>query len=266
MKRDHRIAFILLVAVAVPARAGSLAESQRSEARPRCLANLEQKGVTGQPAETFCDCLVGGLDTDFTSAELGVLFGNSESTDAALTERLKGLYDGCSRAAAEAARFPTSYSQSAIAAVLFVPAAFVSSMAMGFGLSLLNLIGLGVAGLAGLAGNWIAKRFGVANPEGSVAERFNTGMYVFTWAGPVYLISQVLIFLLQATGITFVTGLFIHWFPGAQTTLQILGFLWLWMSIGISGLLAYAVVLWILKIWLGSLGIFWALMDALFSS
>ena len=62
------------------------------------------------------------------------------------------------------------------------------------------------------------------------------------------MISQLLVIALYASGVTVLTGLFIYWFPGAETTLQVLAVIWLWMGIGFTGLIAYWILLWVLKI------------------
>jgi len=70
------------------------------------------------------------------------------------------------------------------------------------------------------------------------------------------LISQLLVIALYASGVTVLTGLFIYWFPGAETTLRVLAVIWLWIGIGFTGLIAYWILLWVLKIWLETLGVF----------
>lgn len=160
---------------------------------------------------------------------------------------------------------PFSLSQSILASILFIPGAFVFSMIMNFLLGLFNLAGLGIAALPGAGLDWTLNKLGLGQREGSSVSKFNWGIYVFTWAGPVYLLCQILLILLQAFGITLFTGLFVHWFPGATTAIRLLGGLWLWMAIGISGLIVYVIILWVLKLWLGTLGIFWSILSLIFT-
>ncbi len=154
----------------------------------------------------------------------------------------------------------TSMRESVLAAALYIPSAFVCSIIMNFLLGLLEWIGIGAAALPGIGLGWVSHKLGFVPKESSVAKKFNWGMYIFTWAGPIYLISQLLVIALYATGVTLFTGMFIHWFPQAETTLQVLGIIWLWMGIGFSGMIGYVILLWILKFWLGSLGIFWSIL------
>ena len=56
------------------------------------------------------------------------------------------------------------------------------------------------------------------------------------------MISQLLVIALYASGVTVLTGLFIYWFPGAETTLRVLAVIWLWMGIGFTGLSAFGIL------------------------
>ena len=123
-------------------------------------------------------------------------------------------------------------------------------------LDLLSIAGVRVAALPGAGFDWLLGKLGVEQRDDSTASKFTWGMNIFTWAGPVYLISQLLVIALYASGVTVLTGQFIYWFPGAETTLQVLAVIWLWMGIGFTGLIAYWILLWVLKIWLGTLGVF----------
>lgn len=122
---------------------------------------------------------------------------------------------------------------------------------------LINIVGLGAVTLPGAGMDWLAKKLGVAASEKT--EKWNLGFYIATWAGPLYLVTQLALITTQAIAIGIFTGVMITWFPANAGAFRILGWLWILGTIGFSGAIAYAIILWLLKLWLGTLGILWSL-------
>lgn len=257
---------LLLLLITSSAQAGSFPQEAKKAYIQRCSESLYAQGMAMETASLYCSCITEGIDSKFTREEVLALLDaepNPEGNE--YDRRLYNVFISCNSAQTqENNQQPNSVKASILASALFIPTAFVFSLLLSFILGLLNLLGFGIAALPGIGGDWVSSKLGISPAEDSPASKFNTFMYIFTWAGPIYLMSQLLIIGLYASGVTVFTGLFISWFPGAETTLQVLAFIWLWSVIGFTGLIAYALLLSVLKIWLGSLGIFWSVLGLLF--
>lgn len=156
----------------------------------------------------------------------------------------------------------TGWIQWMIGIPIYVVGAFVAQMLIGVILNLLNLFGMGFVALPGAGANWMAKKFGWHGSER--VEKWNTAFYVATWGGPIYLVTQLVLIAVQAMAISLFTGLMMAWLPAVAVAFRIMGWIWMYTAIGVSGLIAFAIIAWVLKVWLGTLGIFWALFYSLF--
>lgn len=146
--------------------------------------------------------------------------------------------------------------------IAYIGGALATQMLLGLLLGVLNFVGLGAAGLPGVGAKWLSERFGWTTSERF--ERWNLAFYVATWAGPLYLFTQLILISTQAVAINLYTEHLIKWFPPLAGLFQFMGWIWLYATIGFSGVIAFVVMAWLLKHWLGALGIFWTLFGGMF--
>jgi hypothetical protein len=126
----------------------------------------------------------------------------------------------------------------------------------------LEALGLYAAELPGRGIDWVARKLG-GGPATGAAEKISEGFYLFTWKGPVTLLSYLVVVGLQVSVIVAYTELFAAWWPEGAWVFGLLSLVWLWLSVGLWGLLLYWVLWLVFGLWLGLLGAFWRL---LFSS
>jgi len=145
--------------------------------------------------------------------------------------------------------------------VAYVIGATLTQFLIGLLKVVVGYLGFGAAVLPGAGLDWLISKFKGRTPER--AEKWNLGFYVATWAGPVYLLTTLILMSAQLATVNVFTGLMIAWLPGLKSMFIVLGWLWIVMTIGLWGLLFYGVLAWILRVWLGALGMFWMLFGQL---
>lgn len=121
---------------------------------------------------------------------------------------------------------------------------------------LLNALGVYAAELPGRGLDWLARRLGGGRATGA-AERISEGFYLFTWKGPVTLLSYLVVVGIQVGVIVTYTELFAMRWPHAGWVFGLMSLVWLWLAIGFWGLILYWIVWLIFGLWLGLLGVFW---------
>ncbi len=126
---------------------------------------------------------------------------------------------------------------------------------------ILRALGLYAADLPGRGMDWLAGRLGGGRATGA-AEKISEGVYLFTWKGPITLLSYLVVVGVQVAAIVSYTELFIAQWPRAGWVFVVLSLVWLWLSIGFWGLIVYWIIWLIFGLWLGLLGAFWGLLSA----
>ncbi len=126
---------------------------------------------------------------------------------------------------------------------------------------LLSALGFYAAELPGRGVDWLAQRLGGGRPTGAVG-RISEGFYLFTWKGPITLLSYLLVIGLQVAVIVTYTELFAARWPAAGWVFGLLSLVWLWLGVGLWGLVLYWIVWLIFGVWLGLLGAFWGFVRA----
>ncbi len=142
--------------------------------------------------------------------------------------------------------------------VLYCLGALVVQWVLRHVVRLLGVLGFYAAVLPGRGVDWLARRLGGGRPTGA-AEKISEGVYLFTWKGPVTLLSYLVVVGFQVAVIVTYTELFAARWPGAGWLFGLLSLVWLWLSIGFWGLILYWIVWLIFGLWLGLLGEFWNL-------
>ena len=122
----------------------------------------------------------------------------------------------------------------------------------------LGALGFYSAVLPGRGADWLARRLGGGRATGA-AERISEGVYLFTWKGPITLLSYLIVVGVQVGVIVSYTEFFVAQWPDAGWVFALLALVWLWLSIGFSGLIVYFIVWVIFGLWLGVLRAFWEL-------
>ncbi|MBI4589041.1 MAG: hypothetical protein HY725_09395 [Candidatus Rokubacteria bacterium] len=124
----------------------------------------------------------------------------------------------------------------------------------------LSTLGLYAAELPGRGIDWVARKLG-GGPATGAAEKISAGVYLLTWKGPITLFSYLVIVGSQVGVIVTYTELFAAQWPGVGWVFGLLSLVWLWLSIGLWGLVLYWIVWLIFGLWLGLLGAFWGLVS-----
>lgn len=149
-----------------------------------------------------------------------------------------------------------------VSLVLAVPLYCLGALVVQWGLNrairFLRAIGLTVALLPGRGLDWMARKLG-GGPATGVAEKISEGVYLVTWKGPVTLVSYLMIVGFQVGVIVAYTELFAAGWPEAGWVFGLLSLVWLWLSIGLWGLLLYWILWLVFGLWLGLLSAFWGL-------
>lgn len=143
---------------------------------------------------------------------------------------------------------------------LFIVGGFVYQLVFNFFLGLINMLGFGAMVLPGVGVRWVQDKLGGASER---LEKVQDGLTIAFWSGPLYLFLTVLTIGLQASAITVFVGYFSRLYPANVKIFIVMGWIWLYGTIGFTGLIVYSLALFLLKLWLGGLGIFWSLMRVL---
>ena len=141
---------------------------------------------------------------------------------------------------------------------LYCLGALVVQWVLGHVVRLLGALGFYAAVLPGRGVDWLARRLGGGRATGA-AERISEGVYLFTWKGPITLLSYLIVVGVQVGVIVSYTEFFVAQWPGAGWVFALLALVWLWLSIGFWGLIVYFIVWVIFGLWLGVLRAFWEL-------
>ena len=141
---------------------------------------------------------------------------------------------------------------------LYCLGALVVQWVLGRIVSVLTALGFYAAELPGRGIDWLARKLGGGRATGA-AEKISEGVYLFTWKGPITLLSYLVIVGLQVGVIVTYTELFAAHWPATGWVFGVLSLGWLWLIIGLWGLILYWVIWLIFGLWLGLLGAFWGL-------
>ena len=141
---------------------------------------------------------------------------------------------------------------------LYCLGALVVQWALRYVIRILGALGFYAAELPGRGMDWLARRLGGGRATGA-AEKISAGVYLFTWKGPVTLLSYLVVVGVQVAVIVAYTEVFVAQWPRAGWVFGLLSLVWLWLSIGFWGLTLYVVVWVIFGLWLGLLRAFWEL-------
>ena len=125
---------------------------------------------------------------------------------------------------------------------------------------LLGALGFYAAVLPGRGVDWLARRLGGGRATGA-AERISEGVYLFTWKGPITLLSYLIVVGVQVGVIVSYTEFFVAQWPSAGWVFALLALVWLWLSVSFWGLIVYFIVWVIFGLWLGVLRAFWELIS-----